>query len=181
MGIGAPNTTRRTPADTGWLGIQLSGCGSHEFRLMNFEIWDEKGRRAQVLSRPLHGRHAWQLELARGRYRVSATCRAYWGWSDNPYLDEVLARERGGNRGAFRPDHSVKGSRAQHGGDLPRGSCTSPLAAHSEELNLAASREQTYRAGTTNRTTASLSLSSNTRTATIFSPLSSAVCGSRNS
>jgi hypothetical protein len=90
---GARNAMQRTPTDTGWLEVQLSGCGSHDSRLKNFEIWDEKGRRAQVLSRPLHGRHAWQLELARGRYRVSATCRAYWGWSDNPYLEEVLAQK----------------------------------------------------------------------------------------
>ena len=75
------------------VGIQSNGCGSHEFRLMNFVIWDEKGRRASVLSNPWHGKHAGQSELAPGRYRVSAACRAYWGRHDNSYLDEILAEK----------------------------------------------------------------------------------------
>lgn len=91
--LGVRNAMQKTPTDTGWLEVQLSGCGPHDSRLMNFEIWDEKGRRAQVLSSPLHGTHAWQFELARGRYRVSATCRSYWGRTDNAYLDEILAEK----------------------------------------------------------------------------------------
>jgi hypothetical protein len=77
--------------ETGWLNIRLSGCGSHEVRQMTYQIWDNTGRPASVVSTPSQGRHAWQRELKPGRYRVSAVCRAYWGWFDNSYLDEVLA------------------------------------------------------------------------------------------
>jgi hypothetical protein len=78
-------------AETGWLDIRLTGCGSHEFRLMTYQIWDDAGTPASVVSTPRQGRHAWQREVRPGRYRVSAVCRAYWGSQDNSYLDEVLA------------------------------------------------------------------------------------------
>jgi hypothetical protein len=86
----AAETGPKKPAETGWLDIRLSGCGSHEFRLMTFQISDDTGRPASIVSTPQQGTHAWQREVKPGRYRVSAVCRAYWGRSDNSYLDEVL-------------------------------------------------------------------------------------------
>lgn len=78
-------------AETGWLDIRLSGCGSHELPYMTYKLWDDTGRPASVVSTPHTGRHAWQRELKPGRYRVSAVCQAYWGRHDNTYLDQVLA------------------------------------------------------------------------------------------
>jgi hypothetical protein len=88
-----PDTTPKTPAKVGWLDIVLTGCGSHEFRLMSAKIWDERGKIAPVLRYAWQGKHPGQTELAPGRYRVSATCRAYWGSHNSLYFDEVLAEK----------------------------------------------------------------------------------------
>jgi hypothetical protein len=86
-------TAPKKPTETGWLDIQLTGCGSHEVPFRKLNIWNENGRQSADMRYRRQGKHAGQDELAPGHYRISATCRAYWGSHGYSYLDEVVGEK----------------------------------------------------------------------------------------